>query len=113
MMTSLREIRSATGLATEEIIVGVTESEIHRGVLASYLSILWRGSEVVRDLIVADIRSALDLGVAERAADLLLVLRLFLIEHPQAAQAPCPCVQNSCDLQDGVSRRYESHYPNL
>ena len=113
-MTSLRQLGSVTGLCPQEMIVGATESEIHRAVLASYLSNLWRGSEVVRDLIVADIRSALDLGVAERAADLLLVLRLFLTTHPEAAQAPCPCAQNSCDLQlDGPSGRYESHCPNV
>ncbi|MFY9656997.1 MAG: hypothetical protein WAK01_10480 [Methylocystis sp.] len=113
-MTTLEDVRSATGLCPEEMIVGVTETEIHRVVLASYLSNLWRGSEVVRDLIVADIRTALDLGVAERAADLLLVLRRFLTSHPEAAHAPCPCAQNSCDLQfDGVSGRHQSHCPNL
>ncbi len=113
-MTSLREVRSATGLFVEEMIVGVTETEIHRGMLASYLTNIWRGSEVVRDLIVADIRSSLDLGVAERAADLLLVLRLFLTGNPESAHAPCPCPQNSCDLKlDDLSGRYESHCPNL
>jgi hypothetical protein len=71
-MRTLQEIRSATGLLSEEMIVGATETQVHRGVLASYLSNLWRGSDVVRDLIVADIRSALYLGVQERAADLLL-----------------------------------------
>jgi hypothetical protein len=113
-MTTLDDVRSATGLCPEEMIVGVTETEMHRVVLASYLSNLWRGPEVVRDLMVADIRTALDLGVAERAADLLLVLRQFLALHPDAAHAPCPCVQNTCDLQlDGVSGRYQSHCPNL
>ncbi len=113
-MTTLEDVRSATGLSPDEMIVGLTETEIHRVVLASYLSNLWRGSEVVRDLMVADIRTALDLGVAERAGDLLLVLRKFLASHPEAAYAPCPCVQNTCDLQlDGVSGRYQSHCPNL
>ena len=113
-MTTLEDVRSATGLCPDEMIVGVTETEMHRAVLASYLSNLWRGPEVVRDLMVADIRSALDLGVAERAADLLLVLRRFLSMHPEAAHAACPCVQNTCDVQlDGVSGRYQSHCPNL
>ena len=113
-MTTLEDVRSATGLCPDEMIVGVTETEMHRAVLASYLSNLWRGPEVVRDLMLADIRSALDLGVAERAADLLLVLRRFLSMHPEAAHAACPCVQNTCDVQlDGVSGRYQSHCPNL
>jgi hypothetical protein len=35
-------------------------------------------------MIVADIRAALDLGALNRAADLLVVLRLFLSDHPEA-----------------------------
>jgi hypothetical protein len=113
-MTTLDDVRSATGLCSEEMIVGVTETSIHRAVLASYLSNLWRGPDIVRDLMVADIRTALDLGVAERAADLLLVLRQFLTAHPDAAHALCPCAQNSCDLQlEGDTGRYQSHCPNL
>jgi len=113
-MTTLEDVRSATGLSPEEMIVGVTETAIHRAVLASYVSNLWRGSEVVRDLMVADIRTALDLGVAERAADLLVVLRLFLSAHPEAAHSPCPCVENRCEVHlDGFTGRYESYCPNV
>jgi hypothetical protein len=35
-------------------------------------------------MIVADICAALDLGALKRAADLLVVLRLFLSDHPDA-----------------------------
>jgi len=98
-MRTLEETRSAAGLRSDEIIVGTTETEALRAMLASYLSHLWRGSDVVRDLIVADLRSALDLGVEDRAADLLLVLRLFLTNHAEAALTPYPCGQNCSEFQ--------------
>ena len=113
-MRTLEETRAATGLRSEEIIVGATETEALRATLSSYLSNLWRGSDVVRELIVADIRTALDLGVQDRAGDLLLVLRLFLTEHADAALAPCPCEHNCSALSfDEATGRYASDCPNL
>ena len=87
-MRTLKETRSATGLRSEEIIVGAAETEALRATLSSYLSNLWRGPEVVRELIVADIRTALDLGVQDRAGDLFLILRLFLTNHAEAVSRP-------------------------
>jgi hypothetical protein len=113
-MRSLEDTRSATGLRSEEIIVGAAETDALRATLKSYLSNLWRGSDVVRELIVADIRTALDLGVQERAGDLLLVLRLFLTEHADAALAPCPCEQNcSAPSFEEATGHYSSDCPNL
>jgi len=113
-MRSLEETRSATGLRSEEIIVGAAETEALRATLRSYLSNLWRGSDAVRELIVADLRTALDLGVQDRAADLLLVLRLFLTNHAEAALAPCPCDRNCSALSfDESTGRYSSGCPNL
>jgi hypothetical protein len=51
-MRPLEEIRSASGLSSDETIVGATETEALRATLSSYLSNLWRGPEVVRELIV-------------------------------------------------------------
>ncbi len=113
-MRTLEETRSATGLLPEEIIVGAAETAALHATLKSYLSNLWRGSDVVRELIVADIRTALDLGVQDRAADLLLVLRLFLTNHSDAALAPCPCQRNCVELSyDKSTGRYSSGCPNL
>ena len=67
-----------TALASDELIVGVTPTERHRKLLASYLLSAWRGPAGVRNMIVFDLRCFLDLGVSSRAADLLIVLRLFL-----------------------------------
>lgn len=113
-MRTLEETRAATGLSSEEIIVGAAETEALRATLRSYLSNLWRGSEVVRELIVCDLRTALDLGVQDRAANLLLVLRLFLTNHADAALAPCPCDRNCSELSfDEGTGRYSSACPNL
>jgi hypothetical protein len=51
---------------------------------SSYLVHLGRGQAAVRDIIVADLRIFLDLGASQRAADLLIVLRLFLSDYPDA-----------------------------
>jgi hypothetical protein len=70
-------------LAQSEMVLGATPHPRHHTLLASYLLNLWRGPEVVREIIVGDIRAALDLGAPKRAADLLIVLRLFLSEYPE------------------------------
>ena len=68
----------------------------------------------MRDLIVADLRSALELGVQDRAAELLLVLRLFLTSHVEAALMPCPCEQNSSELNfDESTGRHSSNGSNI
>ncbi len=113
-MRTLEETRSATGLQSEEIIVGARETDALRARLQSYLANVWRGADVVRDLIVADIRTALDLGVQERAGDLLLVLRLFLTDHEAAALVPCPCEKSCAELSfDDATGRLSSDCPNI
>jgi hypothetical protein len=52
--------------------------------LASYLPNLKRGPEGVRDMMVSDLRCWLDLGVAQQAADSLIVLRQYLSDYPEA-----------------------------
>jgi hypothetical protein len=113
-MRSLEQTRAATGLSPEELIVGARETDALRATLQGYLTNVWRGQEVVRDLIVADIRTALDLGVQERAGDLLLVLRLFLTDYPEAAVAACPCDKSCSDLGfDETTGRLSSDCPNI
>lgn len=50
------------GLSSDEITVGVTPGPMHVSLLASYLLLHERGWEAIRNMIVADIRGALDLG---------------------------------------------------
>jgi hypothetical protein len=52
--------------------------------LSSYPFALPLGATKVCGIILADIRGYIELGVSERAADLLIVLRLFLSKYPGA-----------------------------
>lgn len=87
-MISLTQCMATAGLAPNEAILGVGHCPRHRSLLASYLLHLDRGPGAVRKMIVADLRSFLDLGALRRAADLLVVLRLFLSEQPEAMDGP-------------------------
>ena len=71
-------------LADEVLALNPPKAAKSISLLESYQQNVWRGTDVVRELIVSDITDALDLGLVARAADLLLVLRRFLILHPEA-----------------------------
>ena len=76
------------GLAPNEMILGATPSRKHHSLLLSYLLNRKRGPERMRKMIVADIRASLDIGAPKMAADLLVVLRWFLSDYPEARSAP-------------------------
>ena len=83
-MISVTQCAESSGLAPNELILGVTPSSRHHSLLASYLFNRERSPAALRDMIISDIRSFLDLGAKQRAADLLIVLRLFLSDYPRA-----------------------------
>lgn len=86
-MISLNECKDFAGLVLDELILGAGPTEAHRSKLSAYeLNLKW-GAQTVRELIIADIRVARDLGAARLAADLLVVLRMFLHEHPEARRS--------------------------
>jgi hypothetical protein len=87
-MITVTQCAALAGLASNEMVLGVTPSARHHSLLASYLLNLGRGPVAVRTMIVADLRAFLDLGAARRAADLLIVLRFFLSKHPEAGYVP-------------------------
>ena len=89
-MISWTQCAVVAGLTSDEIILGVTPCAKHRSLLSSYLFSLDCGLVAVRDMIIADLRSFLELGALSRAADLLVVLRLFFSEHPEAIYVPAP-----------------------
>ncbi|MBG0808694.1 hypothetical protein IY145_04820 [Methylosinus sp. H3A] len=66
------------GLGPHEMIPGAIPSPFHQSLYESYLMLCDRGADFVRDLIVCDMRRALDIGATRLAAELLLVLRRFL-----------------------------------
>ncbi|CAN2535777.1 hypothetical+protein [Methylocapsa aurea] len=66
------------GLGPHEMIPGAIPSPFHQSLYESYLMLCDRGADFVRDLIVSDMRRALDIGATRLASELLLVLRRFL-----------------------------------
>jgi hypothetical protein len=84
VMITLAQCTSFAALTPNEIVLGPTPSAKHHLLLTSYLLNLKRGPEVVRDMMVSDLRRWLDLGAVQRAADLLIVLRQFLFDYPEA-----------------------------
>ncbi len=86
-MITIEQCQVFSGLLSSEMVMGTVPSPRHRARLSGYLLNLKWGSATVRELIVADIRAALDLGASVRAADLVVVLRLFLSDHPEARRS--------------------------
>jgi hypothetical protein len=68
----------------EDGLPSVPPSDAHARRLDSYLLNRHRGAAAVRDIIIADIRGFLDLGLPHVAADLVVVLRLLLAKCPEA-----------------------------
>jgi hypothetical protein len=88
-MSFAPSIALAAAPTSNEIIAGVAApSARHQSLLALYLLNSRRGPAAVRDLIVSDLRGYLDLGVKRKVADLLIVLRFFLAQHPELASVP-------------------------
>jgi len=86
-MVSFAQCAAFSGLGSNEMFLGVATSNTQRLMLSNYLMNLWRGPRVVRKLIVLDIRASLNFGTSKRAADLLIVLRRFLFDYPEARRA--------------------------
>lgn len=84
VMISATQCAAFAGLASKDIVLGVAVEAKHGSLFASYLCNLQRGPTAVRDMIVADLRRFREIGALQRAADILLVLRLFLTEYPEA-----------------------------
>ena len=83
-MITVTQCAAFAGLASDELIVGVSPSAKHRSLLSSYILNLERSPMGVRDMIIADLRRFHELGARRRTADLLLVLRFFLTAYPDA-----------------------------
>ncbi len=79
-MISVARCADIAELSGSELILGIEPSERHKWLLSGYLLNKRLGRHAVLKMIVADLRRYLDLGVPARAADLLIVLRLFLSE---------------------------------
>jgi hypothetical protein len=80
-MITFEECAEFARLDSSELLTDSVLSAKHRSLLSSNLLNLKRGSSAVREMIVSDIRAAIDLGASRYAADLVLVLRMFLSKH--------------------------------
>jgi hypothetical protein len=99
-MITVGQCAEFTGLALDEMVLGAIPSTKHRVLLSSYVLNLWRGPKTVRKMIVADIRMWLDLGMPNYAADMVLVLRQFLSDYPEARLE-----HRSCEAANKSKRR--------
>lgn len=88
-MISLAECFASTSPSPDELL-DANSSDRHERTLRSYLLNSHRGAAIVRDIIVADIRGFIDLGLPHVAADLTVVLRLFLARFPEARRISRP-----------------------
>jgi len=80
-MITLKRCASLAGLNPDALVVGVAPAARHHTLLKSYqLLNLHHGRVGVRRMIVRDLLSCLDIGALSCAADLVVVLRLFLSE---------------------------------
>jgi hypothetical protein len=67
-------------LAPDSLFLEAIPTARHKSLLAGYLTNWRRGRENVRKMIVDDFWLFQDLGARERAADLLLVWKMYLSE---------------------------------
>jgi len=80
-MMTLKRCAKLAGLNVDEFVIGVAPAARHHMLLKSYqLLNLHHGRAAVRRMIVCDLLSCLDIGAHRCAADLVVVLRLFLSE---------------------------------
>ena len=121
-MITMEQCKVFSGLLSNEMVVGPAPSPKHRARLTGYLLNLKWGQATVREMIVADIRAALDLGALKRAADLLVVLRLFLSDHPEARKRqdrnvvdwrPAPMQEPKCTDAPPASTRDRANAPKI
>jgi hypothetical protein len=119
---TMEQCKIFSGLLSNEMVVGPAPSPKHRARLTGYLLNLKWGQATVREMIVADIRVALDLGALNRAADLLVVLRLFLSDHPEARKRqdrnvvdwrPVPMQEPKCTDAPSASTRDRADAPKI
>lgn len=81
-MLSASQCQRQAGLSSHEVVLGVSPTEKHERLLASYMLNIVRGERFVFEMIVADVRGFIDLGALDYAGDTFIVLRRFLDSRP-------------------------------
>lgn len=103
-MISATQCAALVGLKSDDLVLGVCVSSKHRSLLSTYLLSLHRGPMAVKNLIVADLRRFRDLGAFAYAGDLLVVLRLFLMIHPEARRPRNPEAHDDSKSIEGTDK---------
>lgn len=88
VVIKLKHCAELAGLNVDELVLGVTPSRRHQVLLKSYLLNLDRGHAKVREMMICDLCGYCDIGAQRVAADLLVVLRMFLTEYFESVDAP-------------------------
>lgn len=78
-MTTLKRCARHAGLDLDKLVVAPEAR--HQTLLRSYQLNSHRGRAAVRRMILGDLQGCIDIGAQRCAADLLIVLRLFLSEQ--------------------------------
>ena len=92
-MISLEDCVALSGLTEEEILAIAEHEHMPEAVacgLAKYLSGRPGGNDIIRNMIVDDVRKAHQRGDVEHVRHLLHVLHHFLRSHPQSCPAQHP-----------------------
>lgn len=108
-MLSVSECADYVGLYPNELLLGPGPTAKHKNLLDCYMLNRWRGESFVAQMICDDLRAAVDLGASTRAADLLLVLRLFLTDSPTETCAALVSVTDSPSATNAVVKRRRPH----
>jgi hypothetical protein len=85
-LATLAQCAEISGLNSNEMLVGVVPARKHERLLESYRFNTGVGAGRLSARICFDIRTALQMGEPEQAADLLVVLRLFLAQNEKAVR---------------------------
>jgi len=80
-LPGVKECRKLTGLSGYETLLGVSPSPRHRATLRGYLRLCRGNVREVREVLIHDLRSYLEIGARHFAADQLIVIRLFLADQ--------------------------------
>lgn len=90
-MISLEDCIAMCGLSEDEVLAIAEHEhipEIAAAALAQHLLCQDHGAERIRDMLRDDVRAALARGDGRHARELLMALRHFLSEHPEARLSP-------------------------
>lgn len=102
-LISVSQCVAFSGLAADELILGVTPSKLHDRLYQSYLRNRSRTGEALPSRIVRDIRKCVALGATKAAADLLIVLRKALSAH-MARSLPAQAASRSAERSRSRAR---------